>query len=983
MRIGIHTGPVVVGRIGDDLRMDYTAVGDTTNLAARLQGLAEPGAVLISEVTRRLVEGWFDLEALPAQEVKGVARPVRAFRVAGARRVGGRVEALETSRGGLTPFVGRIRELESLAVAFASARAGRGQVVFVVGEAGIGKSRLLYEFRRQIGGEPHEWVEGRCASYARSSPFYAIADAMRRLHEIDDRDDEEAALTKLAARGEWFGEALAWTLPYLRGLLSLPTGDPTADALDPMTRRAETCRALQARTLRAAEAAPQVIVVEDLHWIDAASEEFLSFIADTVPAARVLLVLTHRPGYQHPFGDRSFHVRIPLQALSDEDTSAMVGGVLSVDGLPIELRALIAAKAEGNPLFIEEVTTSLLEEGVLALEQGRIRLTRELADIAIPDRIQDVLMARLDRLPDEPKRALQIASVIGREFALRLLQRVDAAGEQFNAVVGELRSLELIYEKSAYPELAYMFKHALTHEVAYESVLVQRRKALHRIVGVAIEELYRDRLPEHYEALAHHFAAAEDWEQALHYHELASQKAAAAYANRAAADHCTAAIAIAHRLGDVDRERRIALWVRLAECEWTTSRFGASGRAFERAAELAESPAERAAHLARGAYSLFWEHQYERAEELARQAATVAEAHGADGAHAIALTTQDAMDVVCGRNIRDLAQIEHARELARRSGEWSVRVFVDSHAAMRAEWRGEFARSMDLSAAAVSVAQQQGDPGKGAFAFWFLGIATVCVGEYGRGIGLLADGVGLCERIGDQAVRARMLNTLGWAHAEIGAVERAMEFNRQATELGREIVELGLVAGAPELYANAAINLASNLIELGRLDEAVEQLAPIQRQLEKDPDPWMRWRWSLHLLHQQARLALARGDLAGAGALAARELAGAEECAARKLVGRAEEMLGRIALLADDRAEARRALEAAFALAREISYPSLACRAQSLRAELARRQGDTALAERRCSELRQSLAALAPRIGAADLEHDFRRLGERLIERPL
>ncbi|MFV1979485.1 MAG: AAA family ATPase, partial [Myxococcota bacterium] len=509
--------PVVVGKIGDDLRMDYTAVGDTTNLAARLEQLAAPGGVVVSESTRRLSEGYFDFRALEPTTVKGKGTAIRAFEVLAKRTASGRIDVLTES--GLTPFVGRDAESDALLAAFESARAGRGQLAFLVGEAGLGKSRLLYEFRRRLADVPHGWFEGRCASFAQTTPFYAVIDGIRRRAGIDDQDDDAAIAEKLDSQELDAGGGLEWTLPFMRHLLSLPSGDVDVDALDPMTRRSECSRALQARFLREARQQPLVLVIEDFHWIDAASEEFLAFLADSIAAASVLLVFTHRPGYEHPFGDRSFHVRIPLQALSHQAMRQMVQSVLESDELPTGLQQLIAGKAEGNPLFIEEVVRSLLEEEIVGVESGVPYLARDIEGINVPDRIQDVLMARIDRLPDGPKHAIQIASVIGREFALRLLERITEAGDQLSEIVGELRALELIYEKASHPELAYMFKHALTHDVAYESMLVQRRKTLHRVVGTAIEELYPDRIQEHYEALAHHFSESEDWERAFQYHE--------------------------------------------------------------------------------------------------------------------------------------------------------------------------------------------------------------------------------------------------------------------------------------------------------------------------------------------------------------------------------------------------------------------------------------------------------------------------------
>jgi class 3 adenylate cyclase len=985
MRIGIHTGPVVVGAIGDDLRMDYTAIGDTTNLAARLEAAAPPGGIVVSEATRRQIEGFFDLSPLPEMTVKGITRPVRAHQLLAARTATTRVDARSQSDEGLTRYVGRDRELEMLLAAFDRAKRGRGQVAFVVGEAGIGKSRLLHELRRRLGDEPHLWIEGRCASYAQSTPFHGMADAMRRIHGIDDRDDEAGALDKLASLESVGGDAVAWTLPYLRVLLSLPSGSPEIDALDPMSRRAEMCRALHARVFQLAETVPVVLVVEDMHWVDAATDEFLTYVAESIPGARVLMVMTHRPGYEHNLGDRSYHVRIPVQPLSEEAMSEMVDSVLSTTDLPAPVRQLIARKAEGNPLFVEEVTTSLLEEGVLALERGRIVLTRDLADIAIPDRIQDVLMARLDRLPEEPRRAIQVASVIGREFAMRLLARIHHAAHGLDDIVGELRSLELIYEKAAYPELAYMFKHALTHEVAYESLLVGRRKALHRIVGAAIEELYPDRIAEHYEALAHHFDESDDDERALHYHTLASEASAAKYANRAAIDHCRQAIAAADRLDNVEPQRLCELQARLGVCSWLISDFGGSGEAFRRAAELADDPASASLLAARAAFSSLWNHDYELATATVERALVLADAAGPRGraGRAFALATNDELEIVQGRRIDDDSEAERAVEIAEQSGNPSVMIMAIGQLAQRAEWRGDFRQAFALSGRAMALASERNEPGESMFAAWFHGIASICLGDYAHGLDVLGRGLDLCDRVGDRAIQARLLNTLGWAYAEFGCHTQAAEYNRAATRIAREAVELGLIAGAPELYANGSVNLAGNLAALGRLDDAAEALAPIQQQYDDDPDPWMRWRWSVHLLNQQARLWLARGEPERALAVSAREIDAAASAGAHKLIARSQELRGRILLTMDERDDAEAELDAAVALSERIEHPSIQWRARSLLAEIARRRGDAARHERELALALHCFESVSTGVPAGQPREDFARMGALLSEAPL
>src|SRR5213593_4219910 len=286
--------------------------------------------------------------------------------------------------------------------------------------------------------------------------------------------------------------------------------------------------------LRASEDRPQVLVQEDVHWMDKASEESLQFTMDSIPTNRLLVLFTYRPGYVHPFGERSYHTRIALTALSEGDSADMAQALLAADSLPSELRRLIVQKAEGNPFFVEEVVKSLQEVGVLHLEGSHYTLTKRFDEILIPDTIQDVIMARIDRLAEAPKKTLQLASVIGREFTRRLLERIADIRGRTEDFLSELKALELIYEKALFPELAYMFKHALTHDVAYNSMLVQRRRELHHVIALAIEELYADRLTEHYEVLAHHFSKAEDWTRALEYLSKAADKATRAFANREA-----------------------------------------------------------------------------------------------------------------------------------------------------------------------------------------------------------------------------------------------------------------------------------------------------------------------------------------------------------------------------------------------------------------------------------------------------------------
>jgi class 3 adenylate cyclase/tetratricopeptide (TPR) repeat protein len=983
LRIGIHSGLVVVGRIGDDLRMDYTAVGDTTNLANRLQGLAGPGEILVSDATRRLAAGYFDFEDLGEREVRGRSEPVRAFRVLEERAVDGRIEA---ASGGLTPLVGRETELAAVRAAFGAARNGRGQACFLAGDAGIGKSRLLYEFRRALADEPHRWFEGHCEPYGRSSGFQAIANGLRRFFAIDDRDDDLAATTKLAHGVRALGEDLAWTLPLLEGLLALPVSDETIAALDPVPRRNETIRALQALFRSVAQQEPLVFVIEDLHWIDAASEEFLGLLIDSIPAARMCLLLTHRPGYRHPFGDRSYHVRVALQPLSSVEMAAMAGSLLESAALPAELRDLIVKKAEGNPFFVEEVTKSLLEEGVLHVVDGRVELARSVEGVSIPDTIQDVLMARIDRLDEAPKRALQIASVIGREFALRLLERISEAGDAVRELVGELRTLELIYEKAAHPELAFMFKHALTHDVAYESVLIQRRKQLHRIVGAAIGELYKDRLTEHYEALAHHFECGEDWERALAYHERAAAKAASAYANDAAAEHCKRALAIAERLGAaVPDERRRRLALSLGEAQLCVNDRNAA-EAFARAAEWSSDPGDRAHAFALAAYASFFAHDYARIGEYGARAAEVGRVAGATRAVALARLVEETQVLVL-QGPAEFDEPERAFSetcaIASRCEDPGVIGACLNEAALCREMCGDYQGAIDLAERALATGGSESLVLSIAGPRWILGKALTCLGDYARAVVLLQGASEIASRIGDRVLTSRILNTLGWCYAEFGCDRRASECNRQAVEIASDLMQAGRFVKAPEIHINAAVNLAGNHLALGAREAADEVMAALRATVERTTDPFARWRYMLHVADVFARAALSRGDPDRALALADDELAGARRQHARKLQARALELRGRALLTMDQREEASQSLGEALRIAKEIGYPPVTWRALSLLAESARRAGEAGDAERLAREARDLVERLARTLPQPELSRELRGLGERLVTDPL
>ncbi len=633
LRVGLNSGEVVVRAINNDLTISYSAMGMTTHLAARMEQTAAPGTIWISGDTRRLVGGLVEAEPRGAVEMKGVAEPVPVYELRGLGKARTRLEA--ASQAGLTPFVGRQHELRTLEGRFAEAEAGHGQVVTIVGDPGIGKSRLLMEFQARLG-EQVAWVEGRSVSFGQSMAFHPLIDLLRRNFRIDEQDGAEVVREKVAASVGRIGLGLEPALPYLVYMLGAAQADDQVHTLDPQIRRAETFDALRQLLLRAAERKPQVLVFEDLHWSDHATREFLRYLLDSVPGARVLILLTHRPGTDAALGDRTYATRLVLHKLSEAESGEMAEAVLASADLPKELRALIRRKAEGNPFFVEELITALSETGAIRPDGTTWVLGRPLDQIAVPDTIQDVLMSRIDRLENEPRQALQLAAVIGREFTQRLLDRIAEIRAGTTTVLRELQAIELIYEKALFPELAYMFKHALTQDVAYGSLLTQRRRELHRRIGEAIEELYADRLAEHYAVLAYHFARGEDWPRAAEYFERAADQAAAAFAILEALALCDQAIEARCHCGDDPdiKAKRADLHVKKAGLYMLQSDFERAhadgARAADLAAELSDGAREGVALACMGAASLF-AHRFDRALKELQRAIDVGSSIGSDG----------------------------------------------------------------------------------------------------------------------------------------------------------------------------------------------------------------------------------------------------------------------------------------------------------------------------------------------------------------
>jgi predicted ATPase/class 3 adenylate cyclase len=553
IRVGLNSGDVVVRAIGNDLHMDYSAVGQTTHLAARMEQLATPGSIRLTATTLRLVEGLVQVNALGQFPVKGLPEPVEVFELVGASTIRQRLQA--TAGRGLTRFVGRQPELATLQQTLAHAGTGHGQVVALVGEAGVGKSRLVYEFVHAHYTQGWRVLESASVSYGKATPYFPVIDLLRRYCAVEDRDDTRTVRAKVTGQVLTLDAALQDTVPALLALLEALPDDSPFRTLDPPQRRQRTLESLKRVLLRESQVQPLVLVFEDLHWIDAETQALLNSLVESLPTARMLLLVNYRPEYQHRWGSKTYYSQLRLDPLAPESAETLLQTLVGDDPSLAPLTPVLIARTEGNPFFLEESVHTLVETQVLVGERGAYRLVRALPSIQVPATVQAVLAARIDRLPPAEKHLLQAAAVIGKDVPAALLQATAAVPwEAVQRSLAHLQAAEFLYETRLFPELEYTFKHALTQEVAYSAVLLERRRVLHERAAQAIEGLFVERLPEHYNALAHHYSRSGNTAKAVDYLHRAGQQAVERSAYGDATSHLTAALDLLTTLPE-SRER--------------------------------------------------------------------------------------------------------------------------------------------------------------------------------------------------------------------------------------------------------------------------------------------------------------------------------------------------------------------------------------------------------------------------------------------
>jgi class 3 adenylate cyclase/tetratricopeptide (TPR) repeat protein len=919
LRIGVNTGLVVVGRIGDNLRMDYTAQGDTTNLAARLQALAEPGTILVSEPTYRLTQGYFTFRSLGARQIKGRASAL-VFEVSG--RQAGRSRIDIAAEYGLASFVGRRRELDLLETLLAKAKGGHGQIVGLVGEAGVGKSRLLLEFRRLLQGEHVTYLEGRCLSYGQSILYLPLVDILKRYFAIEN-DSDQRIKERVIDGVEQVGLDAAAIAPYLSSLLLGRMDDEMLQEVAPEVRRKQTFEALRALLLASSRSQPLVLVIEDLHWLDQPSEAFLTFFGESLGAAPLMLLVTYRPGYQHRWVEKSYYSRVTLQPLSEAESGTLIASVLGVAEIPRDLRELISRKGEGNPLYLEEITRSFLEREIIQREGTGYRLRRALTPNDVPETIQDIIVSRLDRLSEHQKRTIQTAAVIGREFAVRLLRHIADIQEQLDDCLSELKNLELIYEKNVFPDLEYIFKHVLTQEAAYNSLLSTRRTRLHTAIGLAIEELHQERLAERYEELAHHFTQGEAWEKAFHYLTRSGDKARQAYANHEAIAFYTQGIEVSRGITPaLDEAQLLPVYEGRGLVCMLQTRYDEAIADFQIMRQLArasgnpQKEGESLGHLAFVHWAKFSEDQLPFVEQYAQEAMQLFQQTRDQKILARSLTSLGLVHQWRGNLQEADRKLEESLQISRREG------YKDSLAqnllwlSAHAYWQGNSQRAIPLGQESWAVARDIHDGFSELISLAFLCLEYWSAGNYAQALHVLHEGMTKAKERDNKFILGRLTNTLGWFHSEFGDISRAVEYDHASMELGR-------TSGVSNVEISALINLGLDYLALGQHARASSYLEPTLERVERGASGAHRWRWKVRLLTGLAELAYTTEAYEQALRYVEDGLREAQATSSQKYVAKGWGLRGKILTALGHGEAAGAELQRALALAEQLQSPAL------------------------------------------------------------
>jgi len=824
LRVGLNSGEVVVRAISNDLHMDYSAVGQTTHLAARMEQLAAPGTIMLTAATLRLVEGLVRVQALGPVPVKGLSELVEVFELVGASAVRGRLQ-VAVARG-LTRFVGRQTELEALHQALEQAQTGHGQVVTIVGEAGVGKSRLVYEVVHSYRTKDWLVLESTAVSYGQATPYFPVLDLLKRYAHVEHHDEPRTIRAKVTGQVLTLDAALQESLQALLALLEVLPEEAPFQQLDPLQQRRRTLNALQRILLRESQEQPLLLVCEDLHWSDTETQALLDSLVESLPTARLLLLVNYRPEYQHAWGSKPYYTQLRLDPLPPASAGEFLQALLGDDPSLVPLKHLLIERTGGNPFFLEESVRTLAETGVLVGERGAYRLAQTLPSIQVPATVQAVLGARIDRLPPEAKSLLQTAAVIGTEVPFPLLQAIAELSEPLlHGSLAHLQEADFLDEMRLFPELAYTFKHTLTNEVAYGSLLQERRRALHTNIVAAIERLYPDRLAEQVDRLAHHALRGEVWEKALPYCRQAGSKAMTRSAHREAVMYFEHALGTLSHLPERRDTQEQAIDLRL-ELRNALLPLGELGRVldFLHEAETLAEELDDAQRLGRVSLHMtmhcFFIGDYDRAIATGQRALALAKALGDVVLQSLATYYlgsvyyfQGAYRQAIECNRRTIASLSGAHLYEPLGQAVLPAVMARAYLTRSLAEVGAFAEGSQISEEGFHIAEEVGHPLSLMIAHFGVGLLSLYQGDLPKALPRLEQAMGICRDADLPLFFPMMAEPLGVAYALSDQVTAALPLLTQA-------VERAAVTGRMGGQALRVTRLGEAYLLVGRLQEA-------------------------------------------------------------------------------------------------------------------------------------------------------------------
>jgi predicted ATPase len=935
IRIGLNSGEVVVRSVGSDLRMDYTAVGQTTHLAARMEQLAPPGTVRLTEETVRLAEGYVEVRSLGPIPVKGLTEPIEIFELTRAGTARTRLQA--AALPGLTRFVGRDAEVEHLRRVLGQASAGRGQVVAIVGEAGVGKSRLVYEFTHSHRVQDWLILEALSVSYGKATSYLPVINLLKGYFKVGDRDDHREMRAKVLGRVLGLDRALEPLLPPLLALLDVPVEDPAWQNLDPPQRRRLTLDAVKRVLLRESQGQPLLVVFEDLHWIDGETQALLDSLVESLGSARLLLLVNYRPEYEHRWGSKTAYSQMRLDSLLPESAAELLATLLGRDpGLVPLTQALVK---RGNPFFLEETVRTLVETGALAGERGAYRLTRPVEALQVPATVQTILAARIDRLRAEEKQLLQAASVIGKQVPYGLLVAIaEQPEEALQRGLAHLQEAEFLYETQRFPDLEYTFKHALTHDVVYTGLLGGRRRVLHAAVAAAIEHLHADRLVEHVEWLAHHARQGEVWDKAVRYLRQAGAKGLLRSANREAVTCFEQALDALRRLPETPASIAESLDLRfdLRNALVPLGQQKRTGALLDEAVALAEAVGDER-RLGRALNSKVIQFaqagDYTAALQAGLRALAIGESQADIGTQVVAHGSSLGQVYVARGEYREairhceaaLALLPEALAQERFGGSSPQGSLVRSVLGIALGPLGQFAEAFGRLREAMHIAEEAGQVLSLLYALLGLGTLKLDQGDFAGAVAPLERGLELCRTREVPVLIQEFAGALGAAYSGTGRGAEAvalMEARRAAEQKQRYWLWPGRVGALGEAYL-----LDGRLADATRIAE--DGLAAARQFGERGVEGQL-----LRLLGDIAAHP-DRVEVDTAQAHYRQALALAEELGLRPLMARCHFGLGKLYARTGKREEAQEHLTAAATMYREMGMTYWLERAEAELRELA------------------------------------------------